>query len=360
MSPKVSGNSALALWRPSLGEGEERALERVLHSGRLTAGPELESFEREFCASSGFSYAVAVSSGSAALLLALHAIGVGPCDEVIVPAYTFVATANAVALRGASVVPVDVEKESYNICPRSVAAALCERTVLIMPVHQFGRPADMQALRSAAGRAGVLEDAACAVGAITGSAGTTACFSFHPRKVITTCEGGMIATGDAELAARLRSLRSHGLRDGLTHEAGYNFRLSEPAAALGRVQLGRLTELIAARRQVAKWYTSGLADIDWLGLPELDGSTVFQSYVVRLLDNAPTSRERLLAHLASRGIGCQAGVIPIHLHPAYRDTARVDLPVAEMLGRLSFFLPMHAELSEADVDRVCRTLSELS
>ncbi len=359
MSRKASGEHPLALWRPSLGEGEELALGRVLHSGCLTAGPEVESFEHEFCAKTGFRHAVAVSSGSAALLLALHAFGVGPGDEVIVPAYTFVATANAVALRGASVVPVDVEKNGYNICPRSTGGALGERTALIVPVHQFGRLADTGALHSIAGRVGFLEDAACAVGAVDGSAGMTACFSFHPRKVITTGEGGMIATADAGLADRLRSLRSHGLQDGVAQEAGYNFRMSEPAAAMGRVQLGRLPELMAVRRQVAEWYTAGLSGINWLDLPENNDTTVFQSYVARLRTDAPLSRERLLSYLGSRGIGCQAGVVPIHLHPAYRGSSRRELPVAEMLGRSSFFLPMHAELTKTDVDRVCRVMHEL-
>ncbi|HUU00641.1 MAG TPA: DegT/DnrJ/EryC1/StrS family aminotransferase [Myxococcota bacterium] len=360
MSRKASGEHPLALWRPSLGEGEERACERVLRSGCLTAGPEVESFERELCVATGFRHAIAVSSGSAALLLALYTSGVGPGDEVIVPSYTFVATANAVALRGASVVPADVEQDSYNICPRSAGALLSERTVLIVPVHQFGRLANTAALRALAGRAGLLEDAACALGAVDGSVAQTACFSFHPRKVITTGEGGMIATAKAGLAERLRRLRAHGLKDGLAQEAGYNFRMSEQAAAMGRVQLRKLPELIAKRRRVAEWYASGLSGIDWLILPEIDGKTVFQSYVVRLRAEAPLSRERLLSRLTSRGIGCQAGVVPVHLHPAYRDSARCELPVAEMLGRSSFFLPMHTQLTKADIDRVCRALRELS
>lgn len=360
MSRKASGKQAVALWLPSFGEPEERAVARALRSGRLTAGPEVEQFEHEFASATGFRHAVAVSSGSAALLLALHALGVGPGDEVIVPAYTFVATANAVALRGASVVAVDVEPDSYNISPSSVATALGERTALILPVHQFGRLADRQALRRLEGRPDVLEDAACAVGAPVAAAGVTACFSFHPRKLITTGEGGMIATAAGRLADRLRRLRAHGLRDGLAEEAGYNFRMSEPAAALGRAQLARLPGLIAARKRAAEFYADGLADLDWLALPGIDERTVFQSYVVRLRNGAPLSRERLIEHLHSRGIGAQASATPIHLHPAHRGSARVELPVSEMLGRSSLFLPMHAELGETDLERVCRTLRELS
>ncbi len=334
---------------------------RVLRSGRLVQGPEVEAFETEFSASTGFSHAVAVSSGTAALLLSLKALSVGPGDEVVVPAYTFIATANAARLAGATVVPADVLPHSLNLDPESVASVAGPKTAVVMPVHQFGLLADVSSISAAAPRAAILEDAACAAGTCTaqGSVSRAACFSFHSRKAMTTGEGGMIVTKESDLAARLRRLRQHGMGADETEEAGYNFRMNELAAAIGRVQLQRLPEMLEKRRQAAGWYREGLRDLDWLILPE-GFSHSFQSYVVQMSGDAPVTRERLIEHLEKHSIESQAGVQPVHLHKPYKKSARGPLPVSEQAGNNTFFLPMHAELEREDVERVCRSLRSLT
>lgn len=349
---------------PSIGPDEERAVLRVLRSGRLTQGPEVEAFEAEFAEATGFGHAVAVSSGTAALMLSLRVLSVGPGDEVVVPAYTFIATANAARLAGATVVPADVSPRTLNLDPESVALVAGPKTAVVIPVHQFGLLADVRGISAAAPRAAILEDAACAAGACTArrSPGRVACFSFHSRKVMTTGEGGMIATRDSDLAGRLRRLRQHGRGRGETEEPGYNFRMNELAAAIGRVQLQRLPGLIEKRRRAAGWYAEGLGDLDWLILPESPEipAHAFQSYLVRTSEDAPASRELVIKHLHSAGIECQAGVQPVHLHKPYRRTARTPLPVSEQVGNTAFFLPMHAELRREDVERVCRSLRALT
>lgn len=363
MSRKASG-SAIPLSVPSIGRQEEQAVLRVLRSGRLVQGPEVEAFEAEFAAATGFEHAVAVSSGTAALLLSLRALSVGAGDEVVVPAYTFIATANAARLAGATVVLADVSPDTLNLDPESVATVAGPKTAVVIPVHQFGLLADVAAISAAAPRASILEDAACAAGTCTARrlAGRVTCFSFHSRKAMTTGEGGMITTSDSELARRLRRLRQHGMGEEETEEAGYNFRMSELAAAIGRVQLQRLPGFLEKRRQAAGWYAEGLRDLDWLILPgSLDTSShAFQSYVVRTTSGAPVTREQLIEQLRSDAIECQAGVRPVHLHKPYRETAKTPLPVSEQAGITAFFLPMHAELKREDVDRICQILCSLT
>jgi perosamine synthetase len=213
----------------------------------------------------------------------------------------------------------------------------------------------------------VVEDAACAAGArADGGAvgrphGDVACFSFHPRKIITTGEGGMVTTSDAETAARIRRLRQHGFdENGEAREPGYNLRMSEVAAAIGRVQLDRLPALLHARSRAAALYRVGLSGLPWLRLPPVDEAHTYQSYVVRVREDGPVTRDALIAHLARRGIGCQAGVLPVHHHAAYRGCERVPLPVAEEAGRTALFLPMHAGLAEEDAQYVCNALRSSS
>jgi perosamine synthetase len=360
MSLKASGN-LIRLSVPSIGAEEEQAVLRVLRSGQLVQGPEVEAFEAEFAAATGFQHAVAVSSGTAALLLSLKALSVGPGDEVVVPAYTFIATANAARLAGATVVLADVLPRSLNLDSESVASVAGPRTAVVMPVHQFGLLADVPAISAAAPRAEILEDAACAAGTCTaqGFVGRMACFSFHSRKAMTTGEGGMITTSDPDLAGRLRRLRQHGMGAEETEEAGYNFRMNELAAAIGRVQLQRLPGLLEKRRRAAGWYTEGLKDLDWLILPE-GSSHAFQSYVVQMSGDAPVTRERLIEHLRNHSIETQAGVQPVHLHKPYLKSAKGSLPVSEQAGNNTVFLPMHAELRGEDVERVCRSLCSLT
>lgn len=363
----MTGPVPIPLSRPTLGAQEEAACLRVLRSGVLVQGPEGEALEHEFAARVGAVHAVSVSSGTAALQLALMALGVGPGDEVIVPAYTFIATANAVALTGAQVILADVDPDSLNLDPASAAEVMGPRTRAVVPVHQYGLPADLDAIRTAVPGLTLIEDAACAVGAHTPSGpvgsgpGQGVCFSFHPRKVITTGEGGMVTCADADLAARLRALRQHGQGEDGTREPGYNFRLSELAAAVGRVQLTRLDELLRRRREVASWYRAGLGELAWLQLPATEArGHIYQSFVVRLRPGAPIGRAALVQALTAQGIGCQAGVRPIHQHAPYRDAARIRLPVSELAGESALFLPMHPGLDEEQVARVCRAVRSVA
>jgi len=363
MSLKASGKP-VALSRPSLGQQEEQAVIRVLRSGQLVAGPEGRAFEDEFAELTGSRYAIAVSSGTTALFLALLALEIGPGDQVVVPAYSFIATANAAKTIGAEVVLADVELSTMNLDPVSLAGVIGPQTAVVMPVHQFGLPADLEAIARVSAQALMVEDAACAAGAriknqpVGRPYGRLACFSFHPRKVVTTGEGGMITTNDELLAKRLGALRQHGFNNERVELPGYNFRMSEVAAAQGRVQLARLPDLLSKRKSVAHRYSELLAGLDWLELPSDQNGELhtFQSYVVRLNDKAPGTRAQLMTHLKDKAIECQAGVVPIHQHPLYSQSVHMPLPVSERLGRTALFLPMHAELSQAEVERVCQAV----
>ena len=356
----------IAISLPSMGEEEWQALREPIMSGWVTQGPNVAEFERRFAERHGVKYAIAVTSCTTGLHLALVAMGIGPGDEVIVPAFTWVATANVVLYCGATPVFVDVDRETFNMDPGQVASKVTARTKAVIPVHLFGLCADIDTIQAAVpAHVKILEDAACAVGAKTASGpvgagpGVAVCFSFHPRKVITTGEGGMITTADRELAERLRALRQHGQGEDGTREPGYNFRMSELAAALGRVQLGRLDEFLDRRRALAQAYQQGLHGLGWLQLPPLSSRHIFQSYVVRLREDAPVSRETMLSRLSAEGIACQAGVQPIHHHRPYRDAGCVPLPVSEQAGRSAVFLPMFALMTGEQVERVCAAIIAL-
>jgi len=353
----------VALARPLLGRAEEEAVLRVLRSGQLVCGPEVEAFESAFAQAAGCARAVAVSSGTTALLLAIEALGLGPGDEVVVPALTFVATANAVRLAGAVPVAADVEPQSLDLDPRSAAAAAGPRTAAVVPVHQFGLPADLAALAAALPGLQMIEDAACAAGSDMGSLrGACACYSFHPRKTITTGEGGMVTTDDEALAERIVRLRQHGAgSDGRVTGVGYNLRMGEMAAAVGRVQLGRLSDLLDRRRRAAAWYRRGLSGMDWLVLPDAGRHErhSFQSYVVRLAPGAPVGRDALVQALRERGVGCQPCASPIHHLPACPEPPRVPLTVSEQASKRGLFLPMHAGLGEYDVEYVCQVIRQV-
>ncbi len=364
-NPVVGKDRSLRLYHPSLDQREEQAVIRVLRSGWLVAGPEVEAFEQEFARFSSSRFAVAVSSGTAALALVMQALGLGPNQEVVVPAYTFIATANTARNLGARVVLADVSPDSFNLTPASLAKVLGPRTALVVPVHQYGLPAPLAELSAVLGKIPVLEDAACANGigfdwAEPGAArGLAACTSFHPRKIMTTGEGGMVTTNDEQLARQLRLLREHGLREGQAIESGHNYRLSEIAAAIGRVQLEKYPDLLAGRKRAAAQYRHHLVGLEWLRLPdEVDAEQhAFQSYVVRLLPGAPLSRDEILSRLQADAIPCQRGVRPVHLHPLYRrENKELSLPVSEMLDQTALFLPMSADLSVAEVERVCRAV----
>jgi dTDP-4-amino-4,6-dideoxygalactose transaminase len=340
----------IPLSRPLLGEEEVEAAARVLRSGWVMQGPEVLAFERELAEWVGAPHACALSSGTAALQLMLLGCGLSTGDEVITVSHSFVATANAIRLCGASPRFVDIEADTLNVDVRRVEAAIGPRTRAILCVHQLGMPCDLAALAEIAARRGLilLEDAACALGSeldgvkIGRPHSRAACFSFHPRKLITTGEGGMVTSGDAELDARIRRLRQHG--DGV--EVGFNYRMTDVQAAIGRVQLRRLPSLLEERRaQVARYR----ARLPWPMQKEPERArSNWQSLYVRVPDPKAIS-----ARLERQGIATRPGIANIHEMPHYATGE--SLPASEAATRQGLLLPLYPGL---EVERVCDAANE--
>jgi len=348
-SPTLTG---IRLAFPDVGAEELDAVREVLESGALTMGPKVAELEELVAAACGVEHAVAVSNGTAALHVAVLALGIGPGDEVIVPAYTFPATANVVRLVGAKAVLVDVDPATFNVDVEKVYDAVTPRTKAVLAVHLFGRPLDWTALQSAVSpEIHLLEDAAGALGARwqgmpCGGLGVLGCLSFHPRKIVTTGEGGAVTTGDAELAASVRRLRHHGLDpEADIATPSTNYRLADILCAIGIPQLRRLDELLAARTRVAEGYTERLRGV--VETPSADeGDTHgWQAYVIRL-----DRRDEALATLRAEGIEVQIGTYELHRLSAYADQG--PFPGAEAAFERALALPLHSRLTEADLDRV--------
>jgi perosamine synthetase len=344
----------IRLARPDVGPEELAEVAAVLESGQLTMGPKVEEFEAELARACGTEHAVVVSSGTAALHLAVLALGIGEGDEVLVPAYTFPATANVVALCGARPVLVDVDPETMNIDPERAAAAVTPRTRAVLGVHLFGRPMRVDELPDLP----LLEDAAGALGALhrgrrCGSLGVLACFSFHPRKIVTTGEGGAVTTDDDALADAIRQGRHHGWSPPGYAEmpvAGLNYRLSDVLCALGIPQIRRLEELLAARERVAAGYEERLAGL--VDTPSADEGDRhgWQAYVVRL-----DRRDEALAALREAGIQAQIGTYALHRLGAYRDQGA--FPGADEAYERALALPFHTRLTGEEQDRVAEVLA---
>ncbi len=365
--------------RPWMGSAERLAVAEVLASGWVAQGPMVARFERAIADTVGCRGAVAVSSATAGLHLALVAAGVGPGDEVVVPSLSFIATANSVVHAGATPVFADVDPVTQNVTVATVAAALSPDTRAVTVVHQGGIPADVEPIRKLCGPLGiaVIEDAACAIGSTVGGhavgGGDTplAVFSFHARKLLTTGEGGMVTTSDPDLERRLRALRNHGVdtdayerhaarstrRERYT-EPAFNYRMTDIQGAIGAVQVTRLDEMLERRRALAARYRQGLADVAGLvtAADPPHGRTNFQSFWITLPDDFPQMRDDLLDGLAAQGISARRGFMAAHLEPAYARAAsrhvRVPLPVTERLTAQSLILPLHPALTAAEVDRV--------
>lgn len=374
-------SAAIPLTRPTIGPSEVEAVAEVLASGWLTQGERVAAFERAVADYCGARHAVATSSCTAALHIALVALGVGPGDEVILPSMTFIATANAVRYCGATPVFAEIVPESFNLDPAAAEAAITPRTKAIVVVHQLGLPAELDAFDDIARRHGVhlVEDAACALGSRyrgrpIGGHGHTCCFSFHPRKVISTGEGGMVLTDDGRLADKLRLLRQHGMdvSDRERHATGklvtesypvlgFNYRLTDVQAAIGLVQMQRLDELLERRRAIAETYNRRLADHPYLLTPEAPPHAVpnYQSYAVRLTDDAPLGRDDVLRGLRQRGIAAKGGVMTIHREAAYTGMPRDALPHTERASDRSLLLPLFPDLPSDDQERVLLTLWDL-
>lgn len=349
---------AIPLARPDVGEPELAAVAEVLASGRLTMGPRVQAFEEAVAHAVGTAHAVAVSSGTAALHLALLALGIGPGDEVVVPAYTFPATANAVELCGGRAVLVDVDPDTFNVDPAEVARAVSARTRAVVAVHLFGRPVDWEALQTAVPQeVPLVEDAAAALGARyrgrpCGALGLLGCLSFHPRKIVTTGEGGAVTTDEDELAEAVRSLRHHGLASGAAPDIprpGLNYRLPDVLCALGLPQLERLEELLAARERVAGWYAERLEHLVLTPTAAEGDRHGWQAYVVQL-----DRRDEALAGLRAEGIEAQIGTYAVNRLTAYSD--RGAFPGADRAFARALALPFAATLTEDEVDRVSAAL----
>jgi dTDP-4-amino-4,6-dideoxygalactose transaminase len=367
----------VAFAKPHFPGGEAAALAAVIESGWVAQGPRVAEFERAFAERVGAPYAVATSSCTTALHLALYALGVGPGDEVIVPSLSFIATANSVWQCGATPVFADVDPATGNLSPEAAARAITPRTKAIMPVHQVGLPADMDAFFALAEQHSLhlVEDAACAIGATykgrqIGSLGAPACFSLHPRKVITTGEGGMITVHDEALADRLRKLRQHAMdlsdlaRHGSSEvifesypERGFNARMTDLQAALGLTQLAALDDILAERRAIAERYTAALT-----GHPHLEAPTdppyaerTWQSYPVRVRRSSPLGRTELMQRLLDDGIATRRGVMAIHHEAPY--SAPVLLPHTERAAEDTLMLPLFCGITEAEQEYVVTRLA---
>ena len=344
--------TSIRLASPDVGAEELDAVREVLESGALTMGPKVAELEELVAAACGVEHAVAVSNGTAALHLAVLALGVGPGDEVIVPAYTFPATASVVRLAGAEPVLVDVDPATFNLDVDRVYDAVTPRTRAVLAVHLFGRPLDWAALQSAVSpEIQLIEDAAGALGARwqgmpCGGLGVLACLSFHPRKIVTTGEGGAVTTADAELAASVRRLRHHGLdSENDIATPSTNYRLADILCAVGIPQLRRLDELLAARTRIAEGYAERLRGV--VETPSADeGDTHgWQAYVVRL-----DRRDEALAALRAEGIEVQIGTYALHRFSAYADQG--PFPGADAAFERALALPLHSRLTESELDRV--------
>jgi len=382
--------TGIPLSAPDITQAEIDAVTAVLHTNRLSLGPELEAFEREMCAYHAMPHAIAVSSGTAGLHLALLALGIGPGCEVIVPSFTFVAVANAVQYVGATPIFVDIDPFTLNVDPTLVERAVTARTRCILAVHTFGVPAEMDRILeiAQAHHLAVIEDACEAIGAEfdsrkAGTFGDLAVFGFYPNKQITTGEGGCVLARDSRLADRLRSLRNQGRppmkgfagteprtssdSNWLEHvEIGYNYRLSELACALGRVQLGRIDEILGLRRAAAERYQNLLDGIPGLQLPPLSlprRSISWFVYVVRLNVNPESGRGRTAFRnlvqqaLAAEGIATARYFAPVHLQPAWKNHPSTQaLPQTEDIASRTLALPFFNRITSKQQERVAEAL----
>jgi dTDP-4-amino-4,6-dideoxygalactose transaminase len=364
--------------KPCLGEEEIRAVAERLLGGWVVQGPKVKEFEEMFAAYAGTRFARATTSCTTALHLALLAADVGPGDEVIVPALTYVATANSVMYCGATPVFVDIDLSTFNIDVTAIERKISRKTKVIMPVHEFGLPADMKAILAIAEKHGliVLEDAACATGTKyqgrhVGGFGRAGCFSFHPRKAITSGEGGMIVTDDEATASKIEVLRSHGAStsDFARHQQsgggfvlpefddlGFNYRMTDIQAAIGVEQMKKLRWILSERQKRAQRYTQKLAGIPGLSLPVTPAGDehAYQSYVT-LVERSHEERDRVALELQARGIATRQGTHAVHALGFYRKKfglAPEDCPMAWKADRQSMALPLYATMTDEEQDYV--------
>jgi dTDP-4-amino-4,6-dideoxygalactose transaminase len=370
----------IPITKPDFGDEEKELIARVLDSAWVTQGPRVAEFEEQFAAYVGARHAVATTSCTTALHAALAVSGIGRGDEVIVPSLSFIATANAVVHAGAAPVFVDIDPETCNMRVDRIEAAITGRTKAIMPVHQMGLPAEIDGIRQIAVKYNILiiEDAACAIGSAyrgrrIGGHGNMACFSLHPRKIITTGEGGIITTDDSELASKLRRFRHHGMSvsDVERHssekvlvetynEIGYNYRMTDIQAAIGIAQLGRLPGILEKRRQIAEFYNRLLPEIPHLRVPCFPQHLYhnYQSYWIEIRGSSPVSRDTLMQKLLEKGIATRRGIMAIHLEPCYRNPGISPLPDTERITAHTLLVPLYPSMSSVEQSFVVESISE--
>lgn len=369
---------------PVTGEEEWQALKEPLTTGWLTAGPKVRAFEAAFAERHQVKHAIAVTSATTALHLALVALDIKEGDEVIVPAFTWVSTANVVLYQGAEVVFCDIDPLTFNIDPTKLAEKISSKTKAIMVVHLFGLCAPMDALKAVAGDIPIIEDGACAAGSAyknvpAGGLGLMGCFSFHPRKSITTGEGGMITTNDDDLGERLQVLRNHGasISEEQRHHGpkpyilpdfnvlGYNYRMTDLQGAIGEVQLTKLDSFIEERAKWADFYKKELADIAWLQLPNFteEFRHGWQSFVT-LVDESksPCSRNEIMEQLQQKGISTRPGTHAIHMLNFYANKYAIspeDYPGAQMANDQSISIPLHNKMVKEDFQYIVYCLKNI-
>lgn len=362
---------------PSIGEEEWLAIKPSIMSGWVTQGPKVAEFEKLFAGAHNVKHAFAVTSCTTGLHLALVAAGIGPGDEVIVPAFTWVATANAVLYVGATPVFVDIEIETFNIDPKEVSKKRTDKTKAIIPVHLFGLCANMDAIKQASEGLFIIEDGACAAGAkyknvYAGGLGDIGVFSFHPRKSITTGEGGMITTNNDDLADKINKLRNHGaeISEEQRHHGpkpyilpdfnmlGYNYRMTDLQGAVGVVQMSKLFPLIAERNEWATYYTSQFSKLNWINTPytNTDYTPGWQSYAVSIDESkSPISRNDLMEYLQSKGISTRPGTHAVHMLNYYKEKYNIsenDFPMAKLANNTSIAIPLHNKMTKEDYEYV--------
>jgi len=371
--------------QPSIGKEEWQAVKEPILSGWLTQGSKVSTFEQRFAQRHKVKHALAVTSCTTGLHLILAAIGIGPGDEVIVPAFTWVATANVVLYCGATPVFVDIERNTYNIDPNKVLEKITNKTKAIIPVHLFGLCANIDAIRSVIPtHIKIIEDAACASGASykdqwAGSLGDAAAFSFHPRKSITTGEGGMVTTNNDKLAERMHQMRNHGasISEEQRHYGpkphilpdfnliGFNYRMTDLQASIGIIQLEKLDHFIDERSEWAKWYREQLESIEWLKLPQEPeyGQHGWQSFVTYVDPKlTPFSRNNIMERLQKVGISTRPGTHAVHMLTIYREkfgTQKNDFPVARDCDANTMAIPLHNKMSKHDYEYIVKHLRDL-